>query len=54
MFATGDNLDELRKSLEEGIALVLERPNGELPSVTIAPLAVEPAATRASAELICA
>ena len=31
VFATGDNLDELRQSLEEGISLVLERPNGEVP-----------------------
>jgi predicted RNase H-like HicB family nuclease len=33
VFATGDNLEELRESLEEGIALMLERPNGDLPRV---------------------
>jgi len=54
VFATGDNLDELRASLEEGIALVLERPDGAVPSVTIAPLRLAPVETTASAELVCA
>ncbi len=54
VFATGDSLDELRVSLEEGVALVLERSNGKVPEVTIAPLTVEPVETRASAELVCA
>ncbi len=53
VFATGDNLDELRESLEEGIALVLER-NGEIPDVAIAPLRPEPAETTASSELVLA
>jgi predicted RNase H-like HicB family nuclease len=52
VFATGDNLDELRESLEEGISLVLERPNGEVPSVTLQPLRLEPVETTASAELV--
>jgi predicted RNase H-like HicB family nuclease len=54
VFATGDNLDELRKSLEEGISLVLERPNGEVPTVTLAPLELSPVETTASAELVFA
>ncbi len=53
VFATGDTVDELRESLEEGIALVLDRPNGEVPKVTIAPLTVEPSQTKARAELTC-
>jgi predicted RNase H-like HicB family nuclease len=54
VFATGDNLDELRQSLEEGISLVLERPNGEVPTVTLQPLRLEPVETTASAELVYA
>jgi predicted RNase H-like HicB family nuclease len=54
VFATGDTLDELRESLEEGISLVLERPNGEVPTVTLQPLQLAPAATTASAELVYA
>ena len=52
VFATGDDLDELRESLEEGIALLLERPNGEMPQVTIAPLQDAPVQT--TAELVYA
>jgi predicted RNase H-like HicB family nuclease len=54
VFATGDTLDELRESLEEGISLVLERPNGEVPTVTLQPLRLEPVETTASAELVYA
>ncbi len=54
VFATGDTLDELRRSLEEGISLVLERPDGAIPSVTIQPLRMAPAETTASAELVYA
>jgi predicted RNase H-like HicB family nuclease len=54
VFATGENLDELRHSLEEGISLVLERPNGEVPTVTLQPLRLEPVETTASAELVYA
>ncbi len=54
VFATGDSLDELRESLEEGISLVLERPNGEVPTVTLQPLQLAPAATTARAELVYA
>lgn len=51
VFATGDNLAELRRSLEEGIALVLASPGGEPPAVTLAPLRHEPVAAAASSEL---
>jgi predicted RNase H-like HicB family nuclease len=54
VFATGDTLDELRKSLEEGISLVLERPNGEVPTVSLQPLQLELVETVASAELVYA
>jgi predicted RNase H-like HicB family nuclease len=52
VFATGDNLDELRESLEEGISLVLELPNGEVPTVNRQRL--EPVETTATAELVYA
>jgi predicted RNase H-like HicB family nuclease len=54
VFATGDNLDELRESLREGIALVLARPGEEPPTVTLAPLRSEPVETTASSELVYA
>lgn len=54
VFATDDTLDELRESLEEGISLVLERPNGEVPTVTLQPLRLEAVETTASAELVFA
>ena len=54
VFATGDNLEELRESLQEGIALVLAEPGAEPPAVTLAPLQTEPLATTASAELVYA
>jgi predicted RNase H-like HicB family nuclease len=54
VFATGDNLDELRESLQEGIALVLAKPGEEPPTVTLAPLHAKPVTTTASAELVYA
>lgn len=54
VFATGDDLDELRESLEEGIALMLAKPGQEPPAVILAPLNVGPSATRACAELLYA
>jgi predicted RNase H-like HicB family nuclease len=54
VFATGDNLDELRESLQEGIALVLARPGQKPPTVTLASLKPEPVVTTASAELLYA
>ena len=52
VFATGDNLEELRESLQEGIALVLADQDEKPPTVTLAPLHAEPVATTASAELL--
>ena len=54
VFATGDNLDELRESLQEGIALVLAGPGEECPAVTLAPLKPESMATTTRTELIYA
>lgn len=54
VFATGDNLDELRESLQEGIALVLAGPEEKPPAIVLAPLNSEPIATTASAELVYA
>jgi predicted RNase H-like HicB family nuclease len=55
VFATGDNLEELRENLEEGIALVLAGPDDESPcSVKLAALHPEPVATTASPELVYA
>jgi predicted RNase H-like HicB family nuclease len=54
VFATGDNVEELRESLQEGIALVLADLGGEPPTVTLAPLRAEPVVTTASAELLYA
>jgi predicted RNase H-like HicB family nuclease len=54
VFATGDDMDELRESLQEGIALVLASPGTTPPSVRIALLHPEPVTTTASAELVYA
>lgn len=42
VLATGDDLDELRESLQEGIALILARPDEEPPAVTLSALHLEP------------
>jgi len=54
VLATGDDLDELRESLREGIALMLSSPGQEPPAVTLAALHPEPVATTASSELVYA
>jgi predicted RNase H-like HicB family nuclease len=54
VFATGDNLDELRESLEEGIALMLAKPGGEVPAVKLDALHPEPVTTTATPELVYA
>jgi predicted RNase H-like HicB family nuclease len=54
VFATGDNLEELRENLEEGIALVMAPPGVEPPRVTLAPLRHAPVAMEASSELVYA
>jgi predicted RNase H-like HicB family nuclease len=54
VFATGDDLDELRCSLQEGIALILAAPGEQPPAVTLGALRLEPVAMSAGAELIYA
>lgn len=54
VFATGDDLDELRVSLEEGIALVLALPGQEPPVIRLTPFRPELAGMRANAELVYA
>jgi len=54
VFATGDNFDELRESLQEGIALVLAHPGEEPPAVRLGALHLEPVAMSADAELVYA
>lgn len=54
VFATGDNLDELRESLQEGIALVLAGPGEECPTLILSPLKTEPMATTTRAEFVYA
>jgi predicted RNase H-like HicB family nuclease len=51
VFATGDKLDELRESLEEGISLVLAGPGETPPEIRLGPLQHAPVTTAASAEL---
>jgi predicted RNase H-like HicB family nuclease len=54
VLATGDDLDELRESLQEGIALILAGPGEEPPAVTLGALHLEPVAMSAGAELVYA
>jgi predicted RNase H-like HicB family nuclease len=54
VFATGDDLSELRESLQEGIALILARPDEDPPAVTLGALHLEPVAMSAGAELVYA
>lgn len=54
VFAAGDNLDELRESLQEGIALVLAGPGEDPPGVTLGALHLEPIAISGGAELVYA
>lgn len=42
MFATGDDLEELRKTLAEGVALMLARASEEPPTVILGELSHEP------------
>ena len=52
VLATGDDLDDLRESLQEGIALLLARPGGEPPAMRLGALQLEPVAMSAGAELV--
>jgi predicted RNase H-like HicB family nuclease len=54
VLATGDTLDELRESLQEGIALILARPGEEPPPVTLGALHLEPVVMSAGADLVYA
>lgn len=51
VFAAGDDLEELRASLEEGICLIEAEPGGEVPVLRLSDLRVEPGEATASAEL---
>lgn len=52
VFATGDTLDELRASLEEGISLYLAEPDQDPPKVILSELSWdEPLRTQAHAGL---
>jgi predicted RNase H-like HicB family nuclease len=50
VFATGDTLEELRESLEEGIALILQGADGKAPQAQLSVLAAS-VETVASSEL---
>lgn len=52
VFATGDDLDELHESPQEGIALMLAGPGEEPPAVMLGELHLEPVA--AGAEIVYA
>jgi predicted RNase H-like HicB family nuclease len=54
VFATGDTLEELRVSLEEGISLYVAEPDKPVVCVRLAPLSGPPVATQTHAELVCA
>jgi predicted RNase H-like HicB family nuclease len=51
VFGTGDDLEELRDSVAEGLALALARPGEEPPRLTLGPLRPEQVATT---DLVCA
>lgn len=52
VFAAGDNLEEIRTSLAEAIALYLAEDEGELPQIQLG--AFRSAETQTHAELVCA
>jgi predicted RNase H-like HicB family nuclease len=54
VLATGDDLEELRASLEEGIRLIKAEPGGEVPDLRLSELKLEASETPASAELVLA
>jgi predicted RNase H-like HicB family nuclease len=54
VLATGDSLEELRASLEEGIRLMRAEPGGDLPKLRLSELKFGPGETPASAELVSA
>lgn len=52
VFAAGDDLEELRASLEEGIRLIKAEPCGEPPDLRLSALRPEPGGVTASADLV--
>lgn len=52
VFATGDNLEELRASLEEGISLWRAEAGEPAEPVQISPIRMPPTETPASADLL--
>lgn len=54
VFAAGATLDELRVSLQEGIALVLAEPGKPAPRVELADIQVQPVVASASTALVYA
>jgi predicted RNase H-like HicB family nuclease len=54
VLATGDDLEGLRASLEEGIRLIKAEPGGDLPDLRLSELKLEASETPASAELVLA
>ncbi len=52
VLATGDDLEELRASLEEGIRMMKAGPGDELPKLRLSELRLETTETPASAELL--
>jgi predicted RNase H-like HicB family nuclease len=51
VFAAGDDLEELRVSLEEGICLIVAERGDEAPTLRLSELRLEPGETTANAEL---
>ncbi|HUY58843.1 MAG TPA: type II toxin-antitoxin system HicB family antitoxin [Solirubrobacteraceae bacterium] len=51
VFATGDTLDELRESLEEGVSLVLDEAGAGEQQVRLSPLPDDSVTTVATSEL---
>ena len=52
VLATGDDLGELRASLEEGIRLIKAEPGGDVPDLRLSELKPGSRGTPASAELV--
>jgi len=52
VLATGDSLEELRASLEEGIRLMKAEPGGDVPDLRLSELTLTAGEAPASAELI--
>jgi predicted RNase H-like HicB family nuclease len=54
VFAAGDDLEELRASLEEGICLMVAGPDEDLPPLRLSNLRLGPDETTAGADLASA